>query len=332
LSPTAGNWNIVTANTTVKFAGSGSTLTEDFNLTNLLIGVAGTTLTSGNSNVTLGQFSGSALTSSSGSTFVGSGAGFHATTGTNTFIGLDAGEAVTTGSENVVLGDSSYTNGLTGVYNTVLGSGSGTMYTGAESSNILIRNIGVAAESNVIRIGTQGSGTSQQNKCFIAGIVGVTASNPEMVTINSSTGQLGVAAIPAPLLQQTAIISLTNVQLKALNTTAVTLVAAQGAGIVIIPTSIVFKMIYGGTNVFTFSGTIDYCYGTLPTNAFMTLGSTVITASATTYAASANYVGVIAASICENAAVSIAASTAIAGNAAANNTAEVLVTYYTIAI
>ncbi len=55
----------------------------------------------------------------------------------------------------------------------------------------MIKNIGTTAESNTIKIGTQGSGSGQQNKCFVAGIVGVTTSNTQTVTINSSTGQLG---------------------------------------------------------------------------------------------------------------------------------------------
>ena len=54
-------------------------------------------------------------------------------------------------------------------------------------------NAGVASESNVTRIGTQGAGNGQQNECFIAGIVGVTVSNIQSVVINSSTGQLGVS-------------------------------------------------------------------------------------------------------------------------------------------
>src|SRR6188768_1774923 len=54
-SPTLGNINIVTANSTVKFVGSGSTLTQDFNLSNLMLGAPGINITSGTFNVGLGS-------------------------------------------------------------------------------------------------------------------------------------------------------------------------------------------------------------------------------------------------------------------------------------
>ncbi len=56
--------------------------------------------------------------------------------------------------------------------------------------------MGVVAETNVIRIGTQGASSAQQNSCFIAGIAGVTTSNSEMVTIDTTTGELGSTTIP----------------------------------------------------------------------------------------------------------------------------------------
>jgi len=85
-----------------------------------------------------------------------------------------------------------------GVHNTFVGSKAGEGYTGTESSNIVIGSqvLGTPAESHTIRIGTDGSGTAQQNKCFIAGIKGITVSSAQMVTINSSTGQMGSATIP----------------------------------------------------------------------------------------------------------------------------------------
>jgi hypothetical protein len=82
----------------------------------------------------------------------------------------------------------------TGSFNVALGAASGSSYIGAETSNIVISNAGVIGESNTIHIGTQGTGNGQQNTCFIAGIVGVTVANAEMVTINTATGQLGVTS------------------------------------------------------------------------------------------------------------------------------------------
>jgi hypothetical protein len=100
----------------------------------------------------------------------------------------------TSGENNCAIGAASLSDVITGSNNTALGYFSGANYTGSESSNIVIGSRGTAAESNVIRIGTQGSGSAQQDACYIAGIVGVTVSNQEFVTINSSTGQLGVSA------------------------------------------------------------------------------------------------------------------------------------------
>jgi len=55
------------------------------------------------------------------------------------------------------------------------------------SNNIDIGNLGVAADSGTIRIGT----TSTQTKTFIAGIYGTSVTGSAVVV--SSTGQLGVA-------------------------------------------------------------------------------------------------------------------------------------------
>lgn len=115
----------------------------------------------------------------------------------NTGLGSQALES-TSGTQNCAIGQGALYQVTSGSYNTGLGYAAGEAYTGSESSNITISNVGVAAESNVIRIGTQGTGNGEQGTCYIAGIVGVTASNPEMVTINSSTGQMGVSTILYP--------------------------------------------------------------------------------------------------------------------------------------
>jgi hypothetical protein len=130
----------------------------------------------------------------------------------NTGLGFDVLSALTIGSGNTACGDSALQTLTTGTNQTAIGVSSlslnngssnigigfsaGTDYTGTESSNIVIGHVGVTGESNVIRIGTQGSGAGEQDKCFIAGIVGVSPSNNEYVGINSSTGQLGIAPTP----------------------------------------------------------------------------------------------------------------------------------------
>jgi hypothetical protein len=92
----------------------------------------------------------------------------------NTMIGALAGSA-TIGNTNIGLG-----------------YGAGSAYTSSESNNIVIGNLGVATEDNVIRLGTSGSGTGQQNKTFIAGIVGVTPATADGIPVFiGSNGQLG---------------------------------------------------------------------------------------------------------------------------------------------
>lgn len=152
---------------------------------NVAIGyTALTALNSGTNDICIGAQAGSSITSGNSNTSIGATSLSTLSTGSNnTCLGAFALYQLSTGSNNIAIGISS-TNG-------------GTSYTGSESNNIVIGNSGVAAESNVIRIGTQGSGTGQQNTCYIAGITGVTVSNTNMVTINTSTGQLGSQTVPA---------------------------------------------------------------------------------------------------------------------------------------
>src|SRR5206468_3062447 len=110
-------------------------------------------------------------TTASNNTATGAGALF-----SNTTIG------VTTGHDNTATGDSAL-GSATGSNNIALGSVAGFNLT-TGSDNIDIGNVGVAAESNTIRIGTG------QTKTFIAGINGVNEGSPTAVFINTTTGQL----------------------------------------------------------------------------------------------------------------------------------------------
>ena len=203
ISPTAGNINIVTANSTVKFAGAGSTETLDFGLTtNLLLGSSGA-ISTGVANTSLGQTALSLINTGSFNTALGwaalnqftSGAG---TSGGNTSVGYQSLAVLTTGTTNTALGTSTGAALLTGVSNVLIGNGSGSSYTGSESSNIVISSTGVNAENNAIHLGTQGSGTGQQNSCFIAGITGVNVGSvASVVSIATGTGQLGSTTITA---------------------------------------------------------------------------------------------------------------------------------------
>lgn len=79
----------------------------------------------------------------------------------------------------------------------------GDNYLTSESNNINLVALGQTGESNTLRIGESGSGDFQVNRCFIAGITGVTTSNSQNVTIDTTTGQLGAS----PNLTGTAVVT-----------------------------------------------------------------------------------------------------------------------------
>lgn len=231
LSPIAGNWNIITnvaalnAGSSVAFAGSGSTLT--LNVTdstdNTYVGLQSGIASAGSAENS--GFGFLALANCSAHVF-NCGFGAHAlqlcNSDANSAFGRSSLSALTSGIQQSAFGQSSlaatqtstgnsgfgyatlinYLNGtgfntaighqaleglLTGDHNIGLGPSAGINYIGSESNNIVIANAGVAAESAVIRIGTTGTHTS----AYCAGIAGVSVSNLNLVTINTSTGQLG---------------------------------------------------------------------------------------------------------------------------------------------
>jgi hypothetical protein len=159
----------------------------------------------GSNNTFSGYQSGYYNTSGSNNTFSGFQAGWENTTGTsNTFVGYIAGLATTTtsgnsffgnwagefnvGSANTCVGDHACWNVEGGSNNTALGSQAGgdlhssnSIFVGYQAggntlnqsdNDIYIGNLGnpVAAESNVMRIGTQGAGAGQQTDTYVAGI------------------------------------------------------------------------------------------------------------------------------------------------------------------
>ena len=229
IPPTAGNWNVVTDNATVLFSGAGSTLTQDFGLTNLFLGSEGPSITSamenvavgfealnnvtqGVFNVCIGYKAGREGIDASLNVFIGREAGKTTSTGTannalganalalnngdnNTAIGYNAMSTATAASNNVVVGHASLAGISNGSHNTCIGPSAfnGNSLTGSDSSNILIGNAGTAGNNNKIRIGTSGSGSGQQNQCFIAGISGVSVASSLPVIIDSN-GQLGTSA------------------------------------------------------------------------------------------------------------------------------------------
>jgi hypothetical protein len=96
-----------------------------------------------------------------------------------------------TGNNNTANGMNALFNNTTGINNIGVGVGAGSNLT-TGSNNIEIGNLGVAAESNTVRIGTQGT----QTAAFIAGIAGSAIGNGQPVRVNAQ-GKLGTVASSA---------------------------------------------------------------------------------------------------------------------------------------
>lgn len=214
------------------FTGSGSTLTESFNFLSL----PDTTTTDGqiiidslpflhafdsggdNNNVFVGASSGnftntseavigigkqalSSIVDASNAVAVGFGALGVYTTGFGTVaIGSQNLGSMTSGDDTVSIGvgNASFATSLSDCV--LLGAQAGKGYAGGEHDNIIIgsNNLGTAAELNVLRIGN-GTGTAQGNlnSAFVCGIAGITSANSALVTINTTTNQLGSVATVA---------------------------------------------------------------------------------------------------------------------------------------
>lgn len=165
----SGNITVVTANTNVKFNGTTNTLTQDFGLANLFIGVVGTSITSGGGNISLGQQS--MLSVSTGNN--------------NVQVGRNSLDSITSGINNISVGNSNLLN-TNGSHNIAIGGGAGVNYNSTESSNILIGlTVGVAGESHVCRIGNgTGTGDGQITQAYLSGV------------INTSSGRVVKTTVP----------------------------------------------------------------------------------------------------------------------------------------
>jgi hypothetical protein len=138
-----------------------------------------------------------------GNTADGWGAlGSNTTAGANTATGRGALAVNTMGDHNTAVGDSALSSNTTGFSNTAIGAaalinttGSNNVAVGMDaggnlatgSNNIDIGNVGVAADTNTIRIGTKGT----QTRTFIAGISGSSVFVGSPVLVNAN-GRLGV--------------------------------------------------------------------------------------------------------------------------------------------
>ena len=104
----------------------------------------------------------------------------------NTANGYSALELNTTGGNNTASGFGALSQNTIGNGNIGLGIYGGAALTTGDN-NIDIANVGVAGESNTIRVGTG------QTATYIAGISGVNQGTAAAVFINTTTGQLGTA-------------------------------------------------------------------------------------------------------------------------------------------
>jgi hypothetical protein len=211
ITATAGNVVITAGNLTLpntNAAGTqglislgGSRFINNFGTQNTFIGLSAgnlaLTTASATGNAAVGNNTLTALTTGSGNCAFGGGTLLNDTTGIqNSGFGNACLFNVIGGSKNCALGFQVLNQLTTGNYNIGLGTpdgtnGSGVSYTSSESSNIVIANSGTTGESNVIRIGTTGTGNGQQSKCFIAGIFGVTVGVSGLPVVVDNTGNLG---------------------------------------------------------------------------------------------------------------------------------------------
>jgi len=118
ISPTAGNINIISgfstlnSGSTVKIAGSGSTLTLD--------------VTDSNTNTIIGNGSGISTLSGASNTIIGSGNFLSATSGyNNVVVGSGSLTACTTGYGNTIFGNGIMTASTSAAGNTIIGDGAG---------------------------------------------------------------------------------------------------------------------------------------------------------------------------------------------------------------
>lgn len=171
--------------------------------------------TSGSDNVAVGYEALAENETGSKNTAIGWNACLHNKGSENTCTGLDAALRNTTGKENTANGLSSLFTNKTGNANTGIGEGSlenlaegssnvavgakaGDTLKTTESNNIDISNVGVAADSGRIRIGTEGT----QKTAFLAGVTGVSISGPANGVLVNGSGQLGTATSSSARLKQ----------------------------------------------------------------------------------------------------------------------------------
>jgi hypothetical protein len=141
----------------------------------------------GTSNTATGANALGANTQGSSNTAAGQSALGQSNGSSDTAMGVGALESNTTGSNNAAFGVNAMLGNTTGGNNIALGYQAGDNLTSG-SNNIDIGNVGVAAESKTIRIGTQGT----QTATYVAGIYGSAMVSGGDAVVVGSNGRLGM--------------------------------------------------------------------------------------------------------------------------------------------
>jgi hypothetical protein len=105
----------------------------------------------------------------------------------NTAVGMGALGESTSGSSNTVVGISALQHLITGSGNIAIGASAGNSAPSAVNDSIYIGSVGASTDSDIIRIGTQGTQTS----FYAAGIYGVTTGTAAVEVFVDASGQLG---------------------------------------------------------------------------------------------------------------------------------------------
>jgi len=170
--------------------GNGALGANTTGRTNTAVGLqAMRTNTTGSANTALGAEALATNGSGNGNTALGQGAMFgNQSGGQNTSIGTSSLRRITGGSGNTAAGARALFSNTTGSNNIAVGYNAGQNIT-TGSSNIAIGNVGNAADSGTVRIGT----TGEHTQTFVAGVLGtvIPAGQPVMI---DSNGKLGVTA------------------------------------------------------------------------------------------------------------------------------------------
>lgn len=199
------NTATATSSTEAQYQINGTAVLHNYGTDNLWVGAGAGTFTAGGSkNVAVGPLAGAALGANAGinNVYVGYKAG---TADTGSGSGNDSGnvgigkEALgaytgTTNANNTAVGTQSFDQITTGKRNVGLGWEAGHNLTTNDSDNIFVgwSIVGSAGNNNVLRIGGgTGTGSGQQNSCFVSGIQGITVTGTAVLV--SGTDQLGIA-------------------------------------------------------------------------------------------------------------------------------------------